>query len=290
MSRMFRWAARPLRPVAVVLPVLAPAAAAHAQTDAACAAGPRRTAHLSRIDARLEFVLDDGTHLRLFGIEAPASRSPPDPSAEARRAQLARWLGKADLAIVPASPAPDRWGRLTARVFAPSSGAAGAPPLPVAETMVDAGFARVRPEAAPAACMAGLFKAEAAARAHNLGLWADPANAVLPASDPDALARRAGETLIVEGRVTSVGETRTRLYLNFGPRRGRDFSASIARRRLRAFEAAGLAPKGLAGRVLRVRGLLEMRSGPQIDIELPAAVEIVTVASVSPQSGPVARR
>jgi len=69
--------------------------------------------------------------------------------------------------------------------------------------------------------------------------------------------------------VLNVGESSSRLYLNFaGDWRG-DFTISIARKDAAAFATAGLDPPTLAGKRLRVRGWLAWRNGPMIEATHP---------------------
>jgi hypothetical protein len=78
----------------------------------------------------------------------------------------------------------------------------------------------------------------------------------------------------VEGRVLSVRESGGTLYINFGRRWSRDFTVTISKRNERIFVAAGVEPKKLEGRRLRVRGYIEMRGGPWIEATHPAQIEV----------------
>ncbi|HMJ42608.1 MAG TPA: thermonuclease family protein, partial [Pseudolabrys sp.] len=46
----------------------------------------------------------------------------------------------------------------------------------------------------------------------------------------------------------------------------RDFAVTISRRMIGAFEAAGMNVKSLENRQIRVRGWVEARSGPRIEL------------------------
>ena len=244
---------------------------------------------IAAIDERLEIRLDDGRRLRLAGIEPPrATEHAPDWPGHVRAA-LADWLlperGTIDIELL--SAVPDRWNRLPARVFAPAGGSL----LSVAEALVDAGLARVDPDPIARPCLSPLFALEARARIAGLGLWNDPALTILPAGDHAALAAASGAVALVEGRVTGVGTTPARTYLNFGPVRTVDFAVTIARQNLRNFEKSGMFPQALSGKVLRVRGLVETQAGPQIEISSPDAVEIITADGAGlPYSGPMTRQ
>src|SRR5436853_503599 len=83
------------------------------------------------------------------------------------------------------------------------------------------------------------------------GLWADPNFAPLP---PDNLARlraERGRFTIIEGKVLSVRDSGSTIYVNFGARWSQGFSVIILRRNQRIFNAAGVEPKRLEGRRIR---------------------------------------
>ena len=233
-------------------------------------------ARVAGVDARLELTLEDGRRVKLAGVEAPQA-TPADPERPAQiRAQLAQWLVGLPVAFRFLASEPDRWGRLPARARADAPGAEPeAERLDVAAALLGAGSARFAPHGLLGDCRAGLLAAEAAARAGKLGLWADPAYAVISGADRAAFAGRVGQGVIVEGRVTRVGTARYRTYLNFGPIRGQDFAVTILKRNRATFETAGVSLAALSGRRIRVRGLLETRYGPQIEIASPAEMELI---------------
>jgi micrococcal nuclease len=76
--------------------------------------------------------------------------------------------------------------------------------------------------------------------------------------------------------VFDVGEGGGRFCLNFTRDWRRDFTVSIARKDARAFAAAGLDPKTLEGKRLRVRGWLAWRGGPSIEATHPEQIELLT--------------
>src|SRR5665213_3260475 len=65
------------------------------------------------------------------------------------------------------------------------------------------------------------------------------------------------------------------LYVNFGRRWTRDFTVIILRRLGKAFTTAGVEPKKLEGRRIRVRGWIEQRGGPIITAEAPEQIEVL---------------
>jgi hypothetical protein len=86
---------------------------------------------------------------------------------------------------------------------------------------------------------------------------------------------RAKPWCLVEGTVTSLGETPARFYLNFGPRRGVDFAMTLPKRSASAFEAADIKLPDLIGRRLRARGLLDATFGPQMEVSDPDGLELL---------------
>jgi endonuclease YncB( thermonuclease family) len=227
------------------------------------------------LDGR-SFVLGDGREVRLAGIEVPPLPLPghADPAAgggEAARQDLATRLSGTEIVLRQAEAQPaDRYGRLVGYGFR-----AG----PEGETLVQSellagGFARVAARAGGRACTAELLSSENSARRAKLGLWAGPYYESLDAEHPaDVLAQR-GRFALVEGKVVSVRESGPIIYVNFGRHWATDFTVTILKRNERNFLAAGLEPRKLAGRRVRVRGWIEERGGPWIEAARPEQIEL----------------
>jgi hypothetical protein len=128
----------------------------------------------------------------------------------------------------------------------------------------------VRPEFETRGCEVERLEAEAAARAAAEGIWSDP-RAILEASDLETLGANDGRFVLVEGIVRRVGLGRSRVYLDFGRRGG--FTVFVARRAEPAFERRGFALNVLAGQRVRVRGILDNRFGPRIELVDPFMIE-----------------
>lgn len=152
--------------------------------------------------------------------------------------------------------------------------------------MLAGGFARFMPEAEARPCRTAFLAAEAAARATKLGLWADPFYAVIAATDRDAFAERAATNVIVEGRLVGVEKGPMRTNLQFAPRSEHSFSVTVLQRNVKIFEQAGLDFHALIGRTLRVRGLLDLRFGPQIEISSEDEIELIPEAGDDRAFGP----
>ncbi len=261
-----------------------PAAAA----DLCSAEGARRGVVRS-VNEWLELTLEDGEILRIAGI-VPPRPTPRDPDLDTKtRDRLAGWLGGHEILFRPLGGRRDRWGRTPALVFA-SAGPNDAATLAVGLALLDAGLARFDPHVDLPACRASLLNAEASARAAELGVWSDPYYAVISAADRESFAEKAGTSVIVEGRVTRVDVGGPRATLQFGPRRNWDFSVAILPRNIKKFDAAGLKLAEFAGQVLRVRGLLDMRFGPQIEISGPDEIEVIAQDRGEAPIGPAPQR
>lgn len=227
---------------------------------------------IAAVTERLELVLADGRVIRPAGLEAPPPGLDPALLARARR-DAADWLagGEASMRLVQARP--DRWGRATARIsaFAPEAGEI----RDVSVALAEWGFARVAEPAEAGPCRAELMAAETAAIARRLGVWADPYYSVVAASDRALLLARAGQFTVVEGRVRRVGTGRKRIFIDFGPTR-EDFTATMPSRMSKTQGSQDFEPTRLAGRAVRLRGVVEARQGrPTLDLAGPGALHIL---------------
>ena len=201
--------------------------------------------------------LDDGRVVRLAGIElAENARFAPTGEVVLKR------LGALET---------DRYGRLVAHVFVSQNGAER---WWQAE-LVRAGHARVSARVGDTACARALLRDEQAARAAKLGLWAEPYYVINKAEDPATVLKSRGAFALVEGKVESVRESGGTIWVNFGRRWSEDFTVTIAKRNERAFSAAGLDPKSLAGRRVRIRGWIEERGGPWVEAARPEQIEVM---------------
>jgi micrococcal nuclease len=251
---------------------LATIAAPPSARAAGCAgAAASEQARLEKVDARLEVTLADGRLVFFPSVEPPrATPASPDLPQDAAH-QLASLLEGKTL-VVEALGAADRWGRVPARIF-PEGARESAD-----ESLVAAGLAVVGADPGP--CAESAKAAEAEARAAKLGLWADPAYAVLSGDDAAAFSAREGTLAVVEGRIGSIGHGFSRTYLNFAGRRGA--ALVISRRNRRAFERAGFDENSLKNRRVRARGVVEFSASPLIELFHPGQIEFMEEA---PQAG-----
>ncbi len=230
-----------------VLSVLAAGA-----TKASVCGAVRDQAVIASVDASGEMVFADGRRSRFGGLA-----SAPDAAAT-----LKAFVGR-KFGVALSAPRPDRWGRLI--VDLATSTAARSRSI-----SCFAGLAWVRPEFETEACDAERLEAEAAARAAEEGVWADQ-HAILDAGDRAALDAADGRFVLVEGVVRRVGVGRAKVYLDFAGRGG--FSVVVARKAEPLFARRGIDLKALIGRKILVRGVLDDRFGPRIEVADPSMIE-----------------
>jgi endonuclease YncB( thermonuclease family) len=226
----------------------------------------------SVVDGR-SFLLDDDREVRLPGIEVPQPPLPGEtgPRADVGRAAreaLAGMLAGETVELRAATPVSDRYGRMLAHAYYPRQG----PQKSAAHELLAQGFARVSSEAGE--CAAELLASERPARESKLGLWAEPYYGIVGAERFTELLAERGHFTVVEGRVLSVRESGNTIYMNFGRRWSQALTVTISKRNERNFAAAGLDPRRLENRRLRVRGWIEERNGPRIEALRPEQIEI----------------
>lgn len=224
------------------------------------------------------FRLADGREIRLAGIEVPHAAGSNAASAAARASRVALEnlvLGK-DVALTAPSDVADRYGRMTAFAFVNGS------ETPVQYTLLALGQARVSAQGKDQgkdhvkdnACSLALLREEAKAREAGIGLWADPGYAVRAAADGPAIRSQHGRFSVVEGRVVSVRDSGATIYVNFGRRWSEALTVTILKRNEPSFVAAGIAPRTLEGRIVRIRGYVDVRNGPMIEATRPEQIEV----------------
>lgn len=232
--------------------------------------------------------LADGREVKLADIDTPHlahEYAPAWPYADEARGLLDRLL-RQGATLAYDKTREDRYGRILAFPLLANGQSAQA-------RMVEAGFARVMGSPDNRACLGELLALEAKARAMRRGIWADPFYRVLDAHDVAMLARSEGRFEIVEGKVREAASIRGRLYLNFGDDRHADFTVTVAPVDAKLFKDGKWAPifsdlPGLAGRRIRVRGIVESFHGPEIVLTHPEQIEFLDQGK-EPANGGVKR-
>ena len=223
-------------------------------------------------------ILDGGRVVRMIGTQAPKlpldrPNYPTWPLApEAKVALEALALNK-PVRLGFGGEEIDRYGRVLAHVFV--AGTDGE--IWAQQAMVAQGLARVYSFPDNRSCLDLLFAAEGRARLGGLGIWSDPYYSILAADAPGDLLVRAGHYEIVEGRVMLAEQRSGRVYLNFGRFWKEDFTAVIEAPALRLFTTAGIDPLKLENALLRIRGWVDDRDGPRIEVTHPEQIEVLAL-------------
>lgn len=261
----------------LALPLPQKGSLAQTADDVCATPAAAETVRLAGLDRHGDLLLADGRSLRLAGL------APRQSEAERERfaAAIAPWQG-ATLRLAPVG-APDRWGRIPARLL-PSEDAAGGP-LDLTVALLAAGAALRLPEPGLTACNELWRSAEpqTAARrgARPVNSATVPVNVaaeaipVIDGHDAAAMRAQAGRIVVVEGRIAAVGERAQRTYLNFERRRGAGGSVVLSRPLWRELQRAGWTASTLAGKRVRVRGVVEGRDGLLVEPDSRAALEMI---------------
>ncbi|WP_013499983.1 thermonuclease family protein [Rhodopseudomonas palustris] len=211
------------------------------------------------VDART-LRLADGREVRLTGVE------PIDEQREAGAAMLRSAALGHRVVLRGADDVPDRYGRQPAYVLLADGAEL------VQARLLSAGVALVGLGVESAECLQQLRAAEAAGRSAAAGAWVG-IDVIKNAANSGDILSRLGRFTVVEGRVNSVREVGSTVYLNFAGRWTRGFAVTISRRMVGGLEAAGLAPKSLTGQRIRVRGWVEKRAGASIAVREAGQIE-----------------
>jgi endonuclease YncB( thermonuclease family) len=188
-------------------------------------------------------VLESGLVVRLAGLQVPREG---EPGADEARAALAGLVQGKDVQLYYGGARRDRTGRALAQMRLIGGGW-------VEAAMLRAGEAEARTFADNRALARPMLDDEARARIAKKGLWR--AGGAFSVRLPRELAGGDGGFQIVEGPVARVNDTGRGVYLEFTGRPD-GFAAEIAPSALGDLSAAGLAAQRLAGRMVRVRGMV----------------------------------
>jgi endonuclease YncB( thermonuclease family) len=252
-------------------------------------AGPTRA--VTRVLDSETLLLDDGREVRLVGALAPRSPNhradtrpwPPERAAIAALDDLVRGQS---VKLAFSGRRSDRYGRLLAHVFLKRGGKR----VWVQGELLSSGHARAYGLPGSLACMPELLAREGIARVANAGLWSNAAYAMRPAKRTRALMQLRNTYQIVEGRVVSVVATKGRTYINFDRDWRSDFTAGISAKLLRAKPDWAKALAALEGKEVQVRGWIEYRNGPFIDILDPGQITAIEKERRRPPEKPGAPR
>jgi endonuclease YncB( thermonuclease family) len=219
-------------------------------------------------------VLDDGTEVRLVGTQAPKlplgrPGYPTWPLAPEAKAKLEQLVLGRRVGLGFGGNEWDRHGRRLALLWR-SDG------LWIQGAMVEAGLARVYGFADNRALVPELLALESGARAARRGIWANSYYDVLSARELELSADALVDSFqLVEGRVEEAAVVHDRAYLNFGNDWHADFTAVLQPETLDLFLSEGIDPAALSGRLVRIRGWVELYNGPMIEVTYPEQIEVL---------------
>ena len=249
--------------------LFASAAAKDAKDGAAgtCTLNPGPVRTVVRIVDADTVLLDDDEQVRLIGALAPRSPDlragsqhwPPEDEAVGALRDLV--LGKT-VELAFANRRVDRYGRLLANLFLERNGER----TWVQGSLLSSGNARAYALPGGTACLRELLAHERIAREAHLGLWANAVYGVRSAQDPPALLRLRNSYQIVAGRIAHVVQIKSRTYINFGEDWHTDFTAGMRAGVWRSRPEQARALAALEGKAVEVRGWIEYRNGPYIEI------------------------
>lgn len=228
--------------------------------------------------------LDDGRDVRLIGALAPrAQDAGASPGAwpietEAIRLLTSMVLGRT-VKLAYGGRQTDRYGRLLAHVFVGK----GSSETWVQGQMLAAGLARAYGLPGSFACSAELLAHERVARTQRRGVWSIAVYRMKPAQVIGLLMKRRSRYEIVSGAVADVSATKPATYLNFGRDWKLDFTARILKDVLAAHPAFAQTLADLKGKRIAVRGWIERRNGPLIDVRDPSQIEVLDAPEAAPQ-------
>ena len=256
----------------------------------ACDLSPGQKGTVAEVKDGETLALADGTLVRLINAKAPAAPlsargDRPWPFVAEAKAALTELTSGAGVELRYGGAKADRHGRALAQVYVVKGGER----LWLQGELVAKGLARVYSFPDNHACVDDLLAREAEARAKGAGLWGVWAYRVLDAGNVERLGRLTRSYQLVEGVVAQVGESGGRLFLNFDKDWRKDFTILMERKDGDVFKAAGIDPKALAGKKLRVRGWVEWRNGPMIHATHAEQIELLPDAGSAQPSSPQER-
>lgn len=212
--------------------------------------------------------LEDGTRVRLAGIQAPEPARDDRPAwplaTEAAAAVGLALLGRSVRLLHP-DDRRDRWGRSLAHVVRDDG-------LWMQGALLTEGLARVYTQPRTASGATLMLDLERTARAARRGIWRQRFYRV---RNPDETWGDLDSVQVVEGRVVDAAVVRGTAYLNFGPDWRRDFTFRVAADARRGFRDAGIDLLDLTARRVRGRGWVFPLNGPMIELTHPAALEVL---------------
>jgi hypothetical protein len=182
---------------------------------------------------------------------------------------------RVDLQAIPLGPA-NRWGLVPAWIVQVDEEEKRL--LQFAD--LQRGKALYAPDQSSGVCAGFLRHAEASARKNKKGIWDSGSRSlVYSASAPRKLEKAAGAYVIAQGRIVSLGNTRSTRYLNFGKYWKTDFTVTLKTSDEGSFNTelvhSGWRIDALAGQVVELRGVVQLKDGPHIALTHPGQLVVL---------------
>lgn len=258
-ARAGRWPAL-LAALVMISFVTALAAGPAAATSCWQGAGEPLASGFSGLSPEGDVRLPGDSRGRLVGVRI----GPADDASNDLQALLKAWEGQALRGA--GQPGPDRWSRLPVVVGDADRGD------DLGLALVQHGFAMVWPPELPPNCRIRYLQAEQQARRARRGRWAMAELGLYDAGDGARVAMKAGEVIVMQGKVMHVGQTRTTIYLNFGARQI-GASAEFGMPVWRALERQGWTTQTLRGQNVRVRGVASLGRPARVLVDDVSSIE-----------------
>ncbi len=219
-------------------------------------------------------LLDNGLVVRLIGIQAPKlplgrEGFPTWPKADEAKAALEKMTQGKQVEVRYGGERMDRYGRTLGQLFV-----IGSSETWVQQQMVAKGMARVYSFPDNRRCVTDLLAAENTARTNKLGIWTDPYYSVRRADRPETIAPLVGHYELIEGRVLKAERRGRLVYLNFGRDWAEDLTVVIDSAAQKLFGSTD--PVRLEGALVRVRGWVDERDGPRLEVTHPEQIEVLS--------------
>ncbi len=218
------------------------------------------------------FVLEDGTHVRMLGINTPEKARGGKPaqegSKEATIATTQLIKGKI-VKLVFDDNRTDRYGRTLAHTYLPDG-------TWVNRELVARGLAHVYSFPDNRSLLNELLEAETIARSKKLGLWKQKDWQVLEAI-PTPPKSFVGKYRLVRGipiKAVTIGDT---IYLNFEDNWRTDFTIEIPTSTLPLFKSAGINPlTDYIGKEVIARGRIKPVNGILVTVNHPEQIQNIS--------------
>ena len=215
--------------------------------------------------------LDNGEQVRLAGIFVPSpgngdQMKPADPAISIWAENL---VGR-DVDVSFDRRRRDRYGRQIGHLMTDDGTSLQA-------EVLSKGLALVFTRSDNTACARAYLAAESEARQAGRGLWHDGGIAVrqaLAIAAPEA-PDLGGTFQIVDGIPVAVTSYGRKTFINFEENWRTDFTLLVRKGDRKVMEPSGIVPEDLAGRRIRVRGMIVNRNGPQIELTHPEQIKVL---------------